>query len=91
MLSILCLLIIAGIILFGFLKARTVKETIQINNPDILGEVVESNLLPTAESNVRGVVQDVWKSSKQEVNQRMETVRTEVMQSIQKEVSSLTQ
>lgn len=87
--SIICLLVIAGIIIFGILKNR--NNTKNIDYPEILGRSIDSQIIPTAEDNVRGVAQQVWRNSKEEVSQRIETVKNEVVQSVQKEVSSLTQ
>ncbi len=89
--SIIFLLAIAGIIVSGVLKGRTNTKSESVDYPEVLGQAIESQIIPTAEESVRGVVQEVWQNSKEEVGQKVETVKNEIMQSVQKEVSSLTQ
>lgn len=89
--SVICLLVIAGIIIFGLSKERSNANNKNADYPEVLGEAIDSQIIPAAEESVRGVVQEVWQNSKEEVSQKVETVKNEIMQSVQKEVSSLTE
>lgn len=90
-LSAICLLAIGGIIFSGLLKGKNSQDSKNQFHPEVLGQIVDSQIIPTAESGVKGVVQEVWQNSKEEVSQKVETVKSEIMQSIQKEVNSLTE
>lgn len=90
-LSIICLLTIAGIIITGASKRKTNVGSKNIDYPEVLGQFIDSQIIPTVEDSVRGIVSKVWQNSKEEVGKKMETVKNEIMQSIQKEASNLTE
>ena len=89
--SVICLLAIAGMIISGLLKGRPDTKNNNTNYPEVLGQAIDAQIIPAAEDRVRGIVQEVWQNSKEEVSQKTETVKNEIIQSIQKEVNSLTQ
>ena len=89
--SAICLLAIGGIFFSGLLKGKNSQDLKDQFHPEVLGEIVDSQIIPAAESGIKGIVRETWQNSREEVSQKVETVKTEIMQSIQKEVSSLTE
>ena len=63
----------------------------QTNFPEVLGQTVEDQIIPSAESGIKGIVKEVWNNSKDNVSEKVDSAKNEVMQSVQKEITNLTQ
>lgn len=89
-LAIVSLLGIGGILLTGILKSKP-KEVKNTNDQKVLGEEISSKLTPTSAIDVNKFVQDTFQNTKEVAGQKMVEVQKTILNTVEKEVSSLAQ
>lgn len=90
--TVICLLGIGSIILKGLVSSKnSSKKIIDTNYPEVLGQTIETQLIPAAESGIKDIAKEVWDNSKEDVSEKIDTAKNDIMRSVQKEVTSLTQ
>lgn len=89
-LTIISLLGIGGILLNGILKSKPekVKTT---SDQKVLGDAISSNIASTSTNDVNKFVQDTFQDTKEIVGQKAVEVQKTILNTVEKEVSSLAQ
>ena len=91
-LVIISLLTIGAVLSSGLLKnQKTTQNQTEGKGLNVLGEVAQSQIIPSLSSNMNKLVENTLQNTKELVSEKTVEVKTNIMQTLEKEVNNFTQ